>query len=360
MTVLEWSGEIGWDLWPSMVRAQLKASKGDDLTIRFSSLGGSIFDGSDIFNMLADHRRDNPKITMNLEIKATAASMGSAIAASPVWDEITVEPTSIYMIHNPMSIAFGDFKRMEKMTAFLKGLRDIWGKVYALKSDSSITNINEMMEVETNFFGKEIVDAGFADKMNEPAQGSNEDPQAKIIAIETMRAKFQNMKKRQEELSEGEEFDEKRAAVCLGFKEKVKMQKTVKIDGDLNKNIKPAQSGKRTEDIMDKAELKKDNPAVYNDTVQDGVKIERERVKELTTMKTKDEYKDIPAVLAVIDTAISEGLEVEQVNPLIMAAILKIQNDPAQAQAASDESPGAIQGGDQKTSVMQKKRIREV
>ena len=353
MTVLEWSGEIGWELWTPELRAQLKASKGDDLTVRFSSLGGSIFEGSDIFNMLADHRRDNPKIKMNLEIKATAASMGSAIAASPVWDEITVEPTSIFMIHNPMSIAFGDFKRMEKMTAFLKGLRDIWGKVYALKSDSSISNINEMMEVETNFFGQEIVDAGFADKMNEPAQGTNDGPQAKIVAIETMKVKFQEMKQRQRELNEGIEFDEERAVACLKTGNSKSSNNT-----NTNKPKKPEQSGKSAEDIMDKAELKKDNPAVYNDTVQDGVKVERDRVKELTTMKTRDEYKDIPEVVAVIDKGIAEGNKPDEVLTMVNATVFKLINDPKRVE--SQESPGAIQGGDQKTTIMKKKRISEV
>ena len=357
MTVLEWFGEIGWELWAPELRAQLKASKGDDLTIKFSSVGGSIFEGGDIFNMLADHRRDNPKIKMNLEIKSTALSMGSAIASSPVWDDISIEQTSMYMLHNPWTIAIGDFDEMQSSADFLKSARDMFAKIYSKKSKQSIDDTIDAMSTETWFFGQEIIDAGFANRMNESV--SSADPQDKIIAFKTASVKFEDMKKRQKILNKGEDFDEERAVACLGLG-KIKMQKTADAGGGVNKIIKPVQSGKLTEDIMNKAELKKDNPAVYDDTVQDGMKIERDRVKELTAMKARDEYKDIPEVWVVIDKAIDEGQQPDEVQPLIMAALLKIQNDPAKAKAAEQESPGDIQGGNEQNTGIKTKRIREV
>ena len=85
MVILEWSGEIGWELWSGRVKNDLKMSDGD-ITVRFSSVGGDIFEGADIINLLMDHKRDNPNVKMHLELKGVAASMGSAIASSPVWD----------------------------------------------------------------------------------------------------------------------------------------------------------------------------------------------------------------------------------------------------------------------------------
>lgn len=351
MTVLEWSGEIGWELWTPELRARLKASKGDDLTIRFSSVGGSIFEGGDIFNLLADHRRDNPSIKMNLEIKSTALSMGSAIAASPVWDDISVEQTSMFMLHNPWTIAIGDFDEMQSSADFLKSARDMFARIYSAKSKQSIDDTIDAMSTETWYFGQEIIDAGFANRMNESV--SSADPQDKIIAFKTASVKFEDMKKRQKVLNEGVEFDEKRAVACLKGSSNTKIISKSK-DG-INNSINLEVSKVKT-----KKELINELPEVYAESVQDGVKIERDRVKELTAMKARDEYKDIPEVWAVIDKAIDEGQQSGEVQPLIMAVVLKIANDPARAKAAAQESPGDIQGGNEQNIVIKTERIREV
>ena len=359
MTVLEWSGEIGWELWTPELRAQLKASKGDDLTIRFSSVGGSLFEGGDIFNLLADHRRDHPKIKMNLEIKSTALSMGSAIAASPVFDDVSVEQTSMFMLHNPWTIAIGDFDEMQGRADFLKSARDMFARVYSAKSGQSITDTIDDMSAETWFFGQEIIDAGFANRMNEsvssaePVAGIVGIGQDKTLVLTAVKAKFQEMKKRQKELNEGVEFDEERAVACLKGSSNTKI--VSKSAGATNKNI-----AHKEIKVENKKELINELPVVYDECVQDGIKIERERVKALTAMKTRDEYKDIPEVLAVIDKAVDEGLESDQVSAMIVAVVLKVANDPARAKAAAQESPGAIQGADPKSPVMQTKRIREV
>ncbi|KKM89807.1 hypothetical protein LCGC14_1244980 [marine sediment metagenome] len=270
MTVLEWSGEIGWELWTPELRAQLKASKGDDLTIRFSSVGGSIFEGSDIFNMLADHRRDNPSIKMNLEIKSTALSMGSAIAASPVFDDVSVEQTSMFMLHNPWTFAMGDFDKLQTQADFLKSARDMFAKIYSAKSGQSITDTIDDMSAETWFFGQEIIDAGFANRMNEsvssaePAAGIVGIGQDKTYVLIAVKAKFQEMKKRQKELNEGVEFDEERAVACLKGTSNTKI--VSKSKGDTNNSNNPEDSTVKT-----KADLIKELPVVYDECVQEGV-----------------------------------------------------------------------------------------
>lgn len=109
---------------------------------------------------------------------------------------------------------------------------------------------------------------------------------------------------------------------------------------------------------MDKAELKEKNPAIYDESVEDGVLIERARVKALTDMKALDEYKDIPEVCAALDKAIEDGNQPGEAQSLIMAAMIKIQRDPANVESL--ESPGNIQGADPQTPAMTADRIREV
>ena len=97
---------------------------------------------------------------------------------------------------------------------------------------------------------------------------------------------------------------------------------------------------------LNKKELKKARPEVYDSWIDEGVQIERIRIKKLTEMKKQPEYKQLPKVLATIDKAIFDGTALDKVPALIMAVILKVANDPAKALAAAQESPGDIQGGD--------------
>ena len=465
MTILEWMGEIGWDLWVPELKRQLKDTKGDDVTVRFSSIGGSIFEGGDMFNMLSDHLRDNPGIKMNLEIKSVAASFGSLIASSPVWDEITIEPTSMFMLHNPWSIAIGDFMAMQSEADFLKSARDMYIGIYAAASDQSVEEITEMMNDETWLFGQEIVDAGFADKIAEQPELS--DPQDKILSLAAMKARFKDMKKRQKKLSEDEGFNQKRAAACLrtdqmtvtSFKSSAKLIDTpwdksasetrwrnhvgvdsnedlpkasytkrfAYYDPDDNQNFgaykfphwdhnssdgefvniaavrnglarvgnsnipadekprvesllrryldkfnaqqdtsasssvnnNPVQAGNlKTEVPMDKAELKKENPAVYDESVKDGIDKERERVKKLSEMKATDDYKDIPEVVAVIEKGIVEGDTIEEVNTKMQAAMVKLYKKPGKIDEL--ESPLDLTGGNPAPVTLKTEKQREV
>ena len=356
MTILEWQGEIGWELWTPELKAQLKATKGDDITVRFSTIGGSIFEGGDIYSMLADHRRDNPGIKMILEIKAIAASMGSAIAASPVWDEIIIEPISLFMMHNPMSFAFGDFQVMRDNADFLEGARNIWAAVYAAKIQKSIEETNEMMNSETWLFGQEIIDAGFADRMNGPVE--NNDPVDKVVNMAAMKVKFSEMKNRQKELSKDEGFDKLRAAACLQL---TNMETPGTIPDEINK---PVQTGKsKTEvPVENKAELMKELPGVYDEVLNDGVMKEREenkaRMSKLAEMKASEDYKDIPEAVAVIEISMIDGSSIQSTETKLTAAMVKIFKNPARVDTL--DSPGNIAGGDPANPGMTAEKQREV
>lgn len=351
MTIIELSGEIGWDIWPKNVSEQLKKAGSDDLMVRFSSIGGSVFDGSDIMTLFVDHKRDNPGIKMDLELKAVAASMGSAIAASPVWDSVGVDSTTGYMIHNPSSLAWGDFRELQSMADFLSSMRSVYSDLYSSRSGKSKKEIESLMDSESWFFGQGIVDNGFADKVitsedagGEPLAEGEEDNQDENIIIFEMKKKLEEMKKHQKEVSGA--FDKDRAVACLS-KIPGTDKKGTKLSDD-SKKTAPVQKGRKTEvpEVETKAELMKELPEVYAESKMDGVKTERERVAALMALKQKEEYKGIPEVVQVIDTAIEEGNSPEEVQPLMMAAMVKIMKDPARVDEI--ESPGDIQGGDQK------------
>lgn len=358
MTILEWNGEIGWELWQGKVKNDLKMSDGD-ITVRFSSIGGDIFEGADIITMLANHKKDNPNIKMNLELGGVAASMGSAIAASPMWDEVAVESLTAHMIHRPSSFIFGDFEDMKTRAEFLEKANNVYAKLYADKSGKPVEEIKTLMKNTTWLFGQEIVDNGFADKVMESDQQGDKD-----MILTGMKNKFSTMCANQKKINENESFDVVRAAAC--FKEDITMVTTSKPkEIEDNKNIKPDLSGKskmEVPQVKDKKELKKELPEVYDEVLNDGVMKEREsetqRRKDLAAMKAKDEYKNIPEVVAVIDKGIIEGEPIEEVRTMVNAALVTLLNKPGKIDEI--ESPVDITGSDQKPSMKAKDKIGEV
>lgn len=339
MVILEWSGEIGWELWQGKVKNDLKMSDGD-ITVRFSSVGGDIFEGADIINLLMDHKRDNPNVKMHLELKGVAASMGSAIASSPVWDSVAVESLTAYMIHRPSSFSFGDFDSMKQSAEFLEKATNVYAQYYSNKSGKSLKDIQSLMKDTTWYFGQEIVDNGFADRVIESEQEGD-----KNMILTSMKNKFATMSARMKELHKDESFDVVRASACFR-EEQPKMVKPVKPTD--NTNI-PSSEGKSIMEVsrMTEEELKKDNPELYNTLMKKGADNEREvnsaRVKALTEMKNDKDYKDLPEIQEVLDNAIMGTDTVDSVLPKINIAVMKIMKDPARM--AAIESPQAIQGG---------------
>lgn len=348
MTVIEISGEIGWEVRPDDVSEQLKAANGDDLMVRLSTIGGDIWQGGDIMTMLMNYKRDNKGAKLHLEIGSVAASMGTAIASAPIWDSKAIESTTSWMIHNPASFQFGDYRAMDSMSKMLSDWRVVYINLYSNASIYSDKQISKMMDDTTWLYGQSIIDAGFADRFISVEDDGGEMPlfneestieiDEAVIILE-MKSKFQEM---QTQMKKREiPFDENRAVACLKSMPKMK-KSTVKTD-----DIKPFQKGTinmEVPEVETKSDLMKELPNVYSEVENDGVMKERERVKAHMGLKTSDNYKDIPEVVAVIEKGLEEGDSIAETQTAMNAAMVKLMNDPNKM--AAIESPKDIKGGD--------------
>jgi ATP-dependent protease ClpP protease subunit len=159
------SGEIGWDVKPNDVRKSLDEAKGSDIETHLASVGGFVYDGIEIYNLFSDYRRENPNSRMDLSLKGIVASMGSYIASNPAFDVVKAEDNAVYMIHNPYAMAIGDYRDMQKSMSTLEGITKLLASSYAVKSQKNNSEIRQLMDDESWFFGNEIKDSGFADEM---------------------------------------------------------------------------------------------------------------------------------------------------------------------------------------------------
>ena len=78
-------------------------------------------------------------------------------------DTVLMSPVSMLMIHNPMTIAFGDSAEMKKAMEMLASVKDSIINAYELKTGLSRVKLSHMMDAETWMDAGKAVELGFAD-----------------------------------------------------------------------------------------------------------------------------------------------------------------------------------------------------
>lgn len=158
-------GAFGWEITPKNVREQLKAAKGEDITVYLSSPGGFVDEGLNIYSQFMEYKRQSPKAVLTLNIFGFVASMGAYLAMSPAFDEVFAEETSVFMVHNVWGVSIGDYKQLEKDAKIFKSLSKPIVDLVSVKMGLNFEEAQKIVDDESYFFGEEIVANGFADKL---------------------------------------------------------------------------------------------------------------------------------------------------------------------------------------------------
>ena len=157
----------GTEITPQMFREELEAEEGD-VTVWINSPGGNVFAAAEIYTMLCDHKG---KITVKID--AIAASAASVVAMAG--DRVLMSPVAMLMVHDPMTIAMGNAKDMEKAITTLNEVKESIINAYARKSGLSRNKIAKLMSDETWMNAKKAVELGFADEILFDKEDSRED-----------------------------------------------------------------------------------------------------------------------------------------------------------------------------------------
>jgi len=146
---------FGDEVTPKQFKAELLNGEGD-ITVWINSPGGDVFAATQIYNMLMDYKG---KVTVKID--GIAASAASVIAMAG--EEVLISPAGLIMIHNPMTIAFGDAEEMERAISMLSEIKESIINAYELKTGLSRARLSHFMDAETWFNAKKAVELGFAD-----------------------------------------------------------------------------------------------------------------------------------------------------------------------------------------------------
>ena len=74
-----------------------------------------------------------------------------------------MSPVGMMMIHNPMTIAIGDSKEMQRAGEMLDEVKESIMNAYEIKTGMSRARISHLMDAESWFNARKAVELGFAD-----------------------------------------------------------------------------------------------------------------------------------------------------------------------------------------------------
>lgn len=162
------------DVTPQLFKDELNAGSGD-ITVWINSPGGDCVAAAQIYNMLMDYKGN-----VTVKIDGIAASAASVIAMAGT--KVLMSPVSMMMIHNPMTVAFGDSGEMQKAIDMLASVKDSIINAYEIKTGLSRTKLSHLMDAETWMDANKAVELGFADEIMQ-CVGSAEDMEPPAVSM---------------------------------------------------------------------------------------------------------------------------------------------------------------------------------
>ena len=162
------------DVTPQLFKDELMAGTGD-ITVWINSPGGDCVAAAQIYNMLMDYKGN-----VTIKIDGIAASAASVIAMAGT--KVLMSPVSMMMIHNPMTIAFGDSAEMQKAIEMLGSVKDSIINAYEIKTGLSRAKLSHLMDAETWMDANKAVELGFADEVIKRS-GDSEDVDAPTVSM---------------------------------------------------------------------------------------------------------------------------------------------------------------------------------
>lgn len=174
------AGDIGWSVDRFDVQNQLGKLKGQHVNCKIASLGGSLYDALDIYQMFRDHGDVTAYLSGLCASAATVIAMGAK--------EVKMFDTSLMLIHKCLGWVdiFGSYnsddldtllKDLDKQKNDQNLIDTIIAKIYAKKSGCDIDDIGELMAENRWMDATEALDLNLVDEVLDAPEGDRQAPQ---------------------------------------------------------------------------------------------------------------------------------------------------------------------------------------
>ena len=157
-----WTGEVQRsETSANAFRAALeKSPELAQINIYINSYGGSVFEGTAIYNQLRRHPAHK-----TVYVDGFACSIASVIAMAG--DEVVMPKNTLMMIHNMWMRAYGNAAELRKAADDLDVINTAGRQAYLQKAGDKLTEerLSEMMDAETWLTAEQCVELGLADRL---------------------------------------------------------------------------------------------------------------------------------------------------------------------------------------------------
>jgi len=144
-----------------VIKQMGNARKGDDIEVLVNSPGGSVWEGTAIFNYLRDFEP-------TVRIIGMAGSIASIIALAG--KKIIMGPGSMFMVHNPSKLSIGNEHDHRLSADQLKAVKKAMIEAYQTRINKTEAELVEWLDTERYISGKEAKALGLADEFNSEPQ----------------------------------------------------------------------------------------------------------------------------------------------------------------------------------------------
>lgn len=127
------------------------------ITVHINSMGGDMFDGIAIHNLLKGHGAPVTSI-----VEGWAASAASIIAMT---GKTVMGSGAMMLIHNPWTIVMGDATELRRVAADLDKARDSLVAIYKAKTGKDGAELRSLLAAETLMTAEQAKRQGFADEI---------------------------------------------------------------------------------------------------------------------------------------------------------------------------------------------------
>ena len=310
-------GSIGsdeyWDDISDKVFKQDIENLGDveNITLHINSPGGSVFSAVAIANTLKNHKA---KVTANID--GLAASAATIITSA--CDTVRMPKNALFMIHNPITFAYGNNQEMQKTVEMLDKVKNSIIETYLNKTKTDKETLSELMDNETWMSAEEAKEYGFVDEI------LDENVEKEVIENKLI---INNMAF---DISRFKNFKEKKNREPRVINISVNSTGSPEEIADKFRNILNSTENQKNEGgNMTLEELKNKFPELYNQVFDEGkeagITKERERMREIDNLDVSN-YSELVENAKYNEPVEASVLAVNILNKQKEERIQKLQN----------------------------------
>lgn len=340
-----WDDEVSTGDFDKALK-EAKKNGAKNLNIRINSPGGEVYAAVAMRSMVINAGFEKVRVMVE-GLCASAATLFATIPGA----HVVIAEGSEFMIHNPMTITWGNAQEIEKTVDHLRKMEDQFHGMYAAKTGQTEDQIKEWMDATTWFTAKEAVDNGFCDELL---------ASEKIAAcvskrdMALMKAIYGGVPEQVAEKDEALAFggalkaiesmvfpgDNAQEHILLPADETTKVSNGTPVAGVPTENT--SKKGEQPMELNENTtvdQLREANPALLAQVQQDAVNAERERLSDIDAL-TVPGYEDMA------EQAKANGTSAMDFQKQIVAAMKQKGTNFLQARQQETAPAAEVAGGE--------------